>query len=140
MSKTEIIIGDIYDAWRAQDLEWLASYLPEDFCHTVYIPAEIHPLGGACRGKRAALTRMGLIVGQFEFLRFDTSDLMVKNGRAGVEIPIHYRHRETGTEIETKIVNFWTFEDGWPVKLDEYHDIARIQAFTAQLLAALTPV
>ncbi len=38
MAKTETILGDIYDAWRAQDLEWLASYLPDDFSHTVYIP------------------------------------------------------------------------------------------------------
>jgi len=22
------VLGDIYDAWRAQDLAWLASYLP----------------------------------------------------------------------------------------------------------------
>ena len=43
----------------------------------------------------------------------------------------------TGLQIETMIVNFWTFEDGWPVKLDEYHDIGRVQAFTASV-AALT--
>jgi hypothetical protein len=27
MTKTETIIGDIYDAWRAQDIEWLGTYL-----------------------------------------------------------------------------------------------------------------
>ena len=57
MTKTETIIADIYDAWRAQDLEWLASYLPNDFTHMIYIPAEVHPLGGLCRGKAAALQR-----------------------------------------------------------------------------------
>jgi hypothetical protein len=30
MTKTETIIGDIYDASRAEDLDWLASYLPDD--------------------------------------------------------------------------------------------------------------
>jgi ketosteroid isomerase-like protein len=138
MTKTETIIGDIYDAWRAQDLEGLASYLPDDFCHMIYIPAEIHPLGGLCQGKRAALERFGLIALQFDFLRFDTSDLIIQKNRAGLEIPIRYRHRETGTQLETMIANFWTFEDGWPVKLTEYHDIGRIQAFNANL-AALAP-
>jgi len=38
MTKPETIICEIYDAWRAQDLEWLASYLPDDFCHIIYIP------------------------------------------------------------------------------------------------------
>jgi hypothetical protein len=36
-------IGDIYDAWRAQDIEWLASYVPDDFNHMIYVPTEVHP-------------------------------------------------------------------------------------------------
>ena len=39
--------------------------------------------------------------------------------------------------LETKIANFCAFEEGWPIKLSEYHDIARIQAFTANV-AVLT--
>jgi len=64
---------------------------------------------------------------------------MFHRNRAGVEIPIRYRHRQTGAQLETMIANFWTFEEGWPVKLTEYHDIGRIQRFTASV-AALTPV
>jgi len=138
MTKMESIIGDIYDAWRAQDVDRLASYLPDDFSHMIYIPKEVHPLGGLCRGKEAAVERLGRIAMQFDFLRFDTGDLMIHRERAGLEIPIHYRHRDTGMQLETKIVNFWTFEDGWPVGLAEYHDIGRIQAFSASL-ATLTP-
>ena len=37
MTKMESIIGDIYDAWRAQDLDRPASYLPDDFSHMIYI-------------------------------------------------------------------------------------------------------
>ena len=57
---TAAVLQDIYDAWRAQDLDWLASYLPDDFCHVVYIPTDIHPLGGACHGKTAALADVTL--------------------------------------------------------------------------------
>jgi len=135
MTKTETIINDIYDAWRAQDLEWLASYLPEDFSHMVYVPKEIHPLGGLCRGKAAVLQRFAIVAQEHDLLRYDTSDLMIRENRAALEIPAHYRHKVTGLQIETMIVNFWTFEDGWPVKLAEYHDIGRVQAFTAHLAA-----
>lgn len=137
MTITETIITDIYDAWRAQDLEWLASYLPEDFSHMVYVPTEIHPLGGLCSGKAVALQRWTVVSQELDLLRNYTSDLMIRENRAGLEIPAHYRHRETGVQIETVIVNFWTFEDGWPVRLAEYHDIGRIKAFSANL-AALT--
>ena len=129
MSKAETIISEIYDAWRAQDLAWFASYLPDDFCHVTHIPTEIHPLGGTSRGKAASMERLAIIADDFEILRFDTSGLMIQDERAGVEIPLRYRHRETGTALETTIANFWTFEDGWPVRLTEYHDLVRIQAF-----------
>jgi len=46
-------------------------------------------------------------------------------------VPIHYRHRESGAPFESTKANFWTLEDGWPVKLTEYHDIACVQAFVA---------
>jgi ketosteroid isomerase-like protein len=133
MTKPETIVCEIYDAWRAQDLEWLASYLPDDFCHIIYIPQDIHFLGGACRGKAASIARLGVIADDFEILQFDTSRLIANEDHAGVEIPVRYRHRETSVPLETTIANFWKFEDGWPTKLTEYHDIERIQAFSKHL-------
>ncbi|HSD92217.1 MAG TPA: nuclear transport factor 2 family protein [Methyloceanibacter sp.] len=133
MTKTESIINDIYDAWRAQDVAWLGTYLPDDFSHMVYVPKEIHPLGGLRNGKADVLERYAIVAGTHDLLRYDTSDLMIHKSRAALEIVGHYRHKATGLQIETTIVNFWTFEDGWSVKLAEYHDIDRIQAFTAKL-------
>jgi ketosteroid isomerase-like protein len=135
MTKPETIVCEIYDAWRAQDMEWLASYLPDDFCHVSHIPTELHPFGGTSRGKTASVTRLGVIADDFEILQFNTSGLIVQDGRAGVEIPARYRHRETGIELTTTIANFWTFEDGWPVRLSEYHDLVRIQEFRQSVTA-----
>ena len=106
---------------------------PDDFCHVIHIPQAILPLGGTCRGKAASIARLGVIADDFEFVRFDTSGLVLQDDRAGVEIPVHFRHRETGMSLETTIANFWTFEDGYPIKLSEYHDIDRIQAFSKHL-------
>ena len=135
MTKTETILNDIYDAWRAMDPEWLGTYLPDDFWHMVYVPKQVHPLGGLCVGKTAALQRFAIVAREYDLLRYDAGDLLIHGDRAGVEITAHYRHRPSGLQIETTIVNFWTFEDGWPVKLAEYHDVERVQAFTAQLAA-----
>jgi ketosteroid isomerase-like protein len=130
MTKTAgAILGDIYDAWRAQDLEWLASYLPDDFCHVVHVPTTIHPLGGARDGKKVALERWHLILERYEIEHFDTSDLMIDKNRAAVEIPFIYRHKETGAPLETVKANFWTLEEGWPVRLTEYYDVALLQSF-----------
>ena len=96
----------------AQNLDWMAIYLPDDFCHVIYIPVHLHPLGGTRCGKKEALERLQLIVEQFDFVVFDTSDLLIERNRAAVEVPIHYRHRESGAPFESTKANFRTLEDG----------------------------
>ncbi|MGB3038438.1 MAG: hypothetical protein WBB72_13815 [Methyloceanibacter sp.] len=76
------ILGDIYDARRAQNLGWLATYLPADFCHVIHIPVDLHPLGGTRRGKKEAIERLRLIAEQFDFVVFDTSGLLIDRNRA----------------------------------------------------------
>jgi len=71
--------------------------------------------GGVSRGKGPSIARLAVIADDYEILRFDTSGLIAHEDRAAVEIPVRYRHRETGASLETTIANFWTFEDGWPV-------------------------
>jgi hypothetical protein len=47
------ILADIYDAWRAHDLDWLGTYLPAGFSHSLNIPMEMLPAGGLRLGKGA---------------------------------------------------------------------------------------
>ena len=138
MGKTAgAILNDFYDAWRAQELDWLASYLPDDFCHTMVFPTEIHPLAGTTRGKTAVLERWRLYIAPYEFLHFDSGGLIVDRDRAAVEIPLHYRHIETGVELLTTKANFWTLVDGWPVQLTEYYDVPTIQDHARTVAARL---
>jgi ketosteroid isomerase-like protein len=67
----------------------------------------------------------------FDFVHFDTSEQLIEKNRAAVEVSTRYHHRETGAPFESTKANLWTLEDRWPVKLTEYHDIARVHAFVA---------
>jgi hypothetical protein len=58
---------------------------------------------------------------------------MTERNRAAIEIPFRYRHRQTGILLETTKANFWVLEDGWPVRLTEYYDVAPIRTFYASL-------
>jgi ketosteroid isomerase-like protein len=132
---TESILGDIYDAWRAQDLDWLASYLPNDFCHVMHLPVGLYPAGGSRTGKQRVMERWRSVIPTFEVLRFDTSNLLINKNSAAAEIIMQYRHRQSGEVLDTTKANFWAFEAGWPVKLTEYYDVAAIEAVTARLNA-----
>jgi ketosteroid isomerase-like protein len=133
------IVKQIYNAWLAHDLETVAGLLPDDFSHALLIPTEIHPLGGLYKG-RAAVDRIRAIAAEFDFLKFDASSLIAEANRVAIEIPIYYRHRETGVFLQTTFVDFWTFEDGRPVKLVEYHDIPRMQDFMTNVARAQAKV
>jgi ketosteroid isomerase-like protein len=133
--QTEAILGDIYDAFRAQDLDWLASYLPDDFTHVMHIPTDVSPGFGECRGKKPVIERWRMAIAEFDFLLVDSSGLIAEASRAAIEIHFRYRHRRTGLLLESTKANFWELEDGWPVRLTEYYDVGPIRAFTASLAA-----
>jgi ketosteroid isomerase-like protein len=129
MSKSGSILTDIYDAYRAQNLAWLGTHLPEDFCHVLHVPATVHPMAGVCQGKQAVLERMRVCIAPYDFLSFDTTNLLIEEDRAAVEIAFHYRHKITGKELRAIKANIWVIEENWPVKLTEYYDVGALQAF-----------
>ena len=104
MQSTDTILDDLYVAWRNQDLDRFASYLPADFSHVMLIPEAPR--------RRAAFYRLACIIADYEFEHFDTSGLLAAKTRAAVEVPLHYRHRQSGARLETSLVNIWTFEAG----------------------------
>jgi hypothetical protein len=81
------------------------------------------------------IERWRTVVADYEFLEVDTHDLIMVKDRAAIEIPLRYRHRRTGRLIETVKANFWTLEDGWPIRLTEYYDVSRVGSFMASLEA-----
>jgi ketosteroid isomerase-like protein len=96
----------------------------------IHIPVDLHPLGGnplRQEGGDRALAAHRRAVRFSRVLHERTPDRQEPPRRRGTD-PLP---RETGAPFESTKANFWTLEDGWPVKLTEYHDIARVQAFVA---------
>lgn len=136
MSKSaEAILLDIYDAWNAHDLQWLASYLPADFTHVINIPEEMHPLGGARHGKQAVLDRLRRIFEQFDTQQLRTSQLIVGVNSASVDVRTHCLHRQSGVWLDVTKTNEWVLEDGWPTRLNENYDLDAFQAFMKAAVA-----
>lgn len=136
-ARTKKILSEIYDAWRARDLERAARLLADDFSLIIKVPVTVHPLGGPCRGKQAALERLRAILEQFEFLAYEPGELIVTGERAAAEVRLHYRQKETGEELETTLGHFWTVRGGKAVSLVEYHDLGRVQAFADKVIARI---
>ncbi len=128
-NSAQVILTDIYDAWRTQNLDLLATYLPDDFSHFINIPIEIHPLGEVRHGKSAVLERLGLIFQEFDTKRLEVSHIALNTNGVAVEVQTRCQHRESGALLDITKSNLWTLEDGWPVKLFEHYNLDRFRAF-----------
>lgn len=135
----EAILNDIYDAWRAKDLNLLSTYLPDDFSHFINIPTEIHPLGEVRHGKAAVLERLGLIFQEFDTQRLELGNISLNADGAVIEVQTQCRHRGSGALLNITKSNLWTLEDGWPVKLFEHYDLDSFMTFMKVVEATPQP-
>ena len=120
---------DIYDAWRAHDLDWLGSYLPADFSHSMNIPAEQLDLSGMRDGKLAALNRLKEIFDSFDTQHLEPGALTLCGDKAIADVTTRCRHRSSGMWLCTTKKHIWRIEDGWPVELSEFYDLDQFDAF-----------
>jgi ketosteroid isomerase-like protein len=125
----EAVLLDIYDAWRAHNVDLLATYLPEDFVHSINIPTATHPLGGDRHGKAAALERFSLIFREFDLKALETNPLAITAGDATIDVHTRCLHRPTGTWLNTTKRHLWKLELSWPVQLCELYDLDDFRSF-----------
>jgi ketosteroid isomerase-like protein len=128
-SNAQTILVDIYDAWRARDLDWLASYLPQDFSHDLNIPIEMLAVGGTRVGKEAALDRLRQIFAGFDTQHIEPRHITLNGNVATLEVETRCMHRPSGNWLHTTKKHLWLLEDGWPVKLSEFYDLEQFAIF-----------
>jgi len=131
-SATDTLV-DIYDAWQINDFDWLASYLPADFDHSMNIPTDLFELSGLRQGKTDSLDRLRKILESYETRQLCVGDLIVGPDTATVDITTKCTDRASGAWLHTTKTHIWQLEDGWPVALAEFYDLTQVAAFITSL-------
>ena len=130
MQKTaQSMLIDIYDAWRAHDLDWFATYLPSDFSHSLNIPVEMLSVGGARQGKAATIERLQEIFKGFDTQYLEPGEIMLKGNCAMLDVHTRCQDRSSGKWLDTTKKHLWLLEDGWPVRLSEFYDLEQFEIF-----------
>ena len=123
------LLTDLYDAWRAHDLDLLAIYLPSDFSHSLNIPVEVLPVGGPRRGKGEAIERLKQIFKGFDTQYLEPGEIVTNGNRFILDVHTRCQERASGTWLDTKKKHVWLIEDGWPVELSEFYDLEQFEIF-----------
>ena len=135
----ETILTDIYAAWRAHNLDLLATYLPDDFSHFINVPTEMHPLGEARHGKDAVIERLGLIFQQFDIQQLEIGHIAVSADSASVEVRTRCRHRPSGTVLDRNQVQSLDLGERLAGEAVRALRLDRFQTFMQEVEAKMTP-
>lgn len=132
--QTAALILRLYDAWRQKKLGQVGELIAEDFCLHIHVPPTVHPLGGPCHGREAALERLAAVSEQFDFVSYQIDPLLAAPGRAATQAHLHYLHRDSGEHFRSTIGHFWVVREGLAVRLDEYHDMGDVTDFAGKVV------
>ncbi len=124
---------DIYDAWQTHNFDWLASYLPADFSHSMNIPTEQFALSGLCHGKDKSLDRLREILESYDTRQLEVANLTIGATSASVDVTTRCTDRASGIWLHTTKRHVWQLEDGWPVQLSEFYELLEVEEFISAL-------
>lgn len=127
------LLNRIYALYREKRLDDVMALVADDFRFTVHLPSGSVPGAGVSHGKAATTAMLQAFMDSYKFLTYDPGPILAEGNLAASRPVIRYRHKGTGDIIETRLAHFWTLRDGVPISLDEYHDVANVQAYLTKL-------
>lgn len=133
MGDTAGLMRKVFKAWARKDLASFSRCLADNFSHTIHVPMTVSNLAGPCIGKSVAAARLEAISRSYDILAYEVGPIMTsKDGkRAAAQVAVRYRHIPSGILLETEIGYFAVLHEDKLVRLDEYHDVDKLTAFTS---------
>ena len=134
---TRHVVETTYAAWAARDLPGTLAAMADDCVYALHVPTSVVPYGGVHRGKAAISACLQAILADYGFLAYAVDKLVVDGEVARAQIIYYYRHTDSGQQIDGRFRHVWRVTDGRVTRIDEYHDVARLEAFLAMVHALI---
>lgn len=132
--------ADIVEArWTARasvDLFGILAHVADDIRLRIHVPQHVWFFAGESSGKAAYRDRLKTFLDHFEPLHFSGTVMSVQRNTVRGQARFAIRHRKTGQVLEGVQRQVAAVAGGQITAIDEYHDVARVQAFMQ--LAALS--
>lgn len=115
--------------WRVQDVEALLSTFADNVVYHVYTFQEDTPRFTEFGSKDAVRAVLYDVLAAFDYLFYSSDLLELRNGVARVQSQFVLRHRVSGESLSGSKRQRIQVANGRIVRIDEYHDVAMINAF-----------
>jgi ketosteroid isomerase-like protein len=128
MSPREIAT-EVYNLWRAQDVESTFAYVAEDVVYALHFDEELAPFAGVSHGREAMMGAFYAMIEEFDYLKYEPTIVGVEGDVVRVQIQFRFHHRRTGADLEGSMRSVLTVTDGQIVRCEEHLDRGLVEAF-----------
>ena len=128
-AQVHTVLEAMYASWAVKDLEAVLACCADDILFILHVPTEVVAFAGETRGKADLAPRLQAILRDFDFLNYRPRLIAEDDDGFHTQIHYHFRHKATGHEIEGTMRHIGRVEGDKIVRLEEFHDTPRVQAF-----------
>ena len=117
------------EAWKAQDLDQLLTFVAEDILYLVNVDGIQVPYAMSAVGKEDLRGRLQLVIDTFALQTYSIDKIVHEPDHSRALAHGVYRHRATGEILDIRLRFCAWFAEGLIVKVHELHDASYITAF-----------
>jgi ketosteroid isomerase-like protein len=129
LAAPEKVVSQFCEAWASGDIDGAMGFVAQHCVYTLFIDGELLPAGGETAGRDNIESGLRLLRGQFEYLLYRPRDINADGGNVRCQVEFMYRHRASGEILSGRFRLVMHVDGGVIVKVHEYHDRARVEAF-----------
>ena len=123
------VLEAIHVSWAANDLRATVRCFAEDIEFAVNAPDGAASFVGSGRGREALRTRLSDFLDKYEVLEFAHKQVSKMGDGLVCRVHYHYRHRQTGMEIDGSMRLQWSIAGDKATSLRVIHDANRMGVF-----------
>jgi ketosteroid isomerase-like protein len=115
--------------WVAGDIDSAILLVAEHAVYALYISGDLLPFGGETVGRDNIAAVLRQIRREYEYLLYRPLALKPNGDEVRFQVEFMYRHLRSGEVLSGRFRHIMRIEDGLIVRVDEYHDRAKVEAF-----------
>jgi len=129
------IVAETLHFWSAQDVESTLAHFHPNVVYRMNLDRELVSLGGETRGIDAVRAALFGLLEHWDYLRWTSDIVQADDCFVRVKIDAIFHHRRSGRDLTDTYRIVFEVEDDLIVRIDEFHDRAKIEAFLAMTAA-----
>ncbi|HXE70495.1 MAG TPA: nuclear transport factor 2 family protein [Hyphomicrobiaceae bacterium] len=123
------VLEAIHVSWAGNDLRATVRCFAEDIEFAVNAPDGSASFVGTGRGRDTLRNRLSDFLDKYEVLAFTPLQITKRDDGLACRVQYHYRHRQTGMEIDGSMRLLWSIAGDKATSLKVIHDAVRMGVF-----------